>query len=873
MNLKFIDWKTESIKRPENIKQMITSNERESSEMLLDFVNRNLLVQTVTENTRKDKSIIDLVFTSDDDIVFNTTVEKTNLDTDHDVVKCQILHKQYNRVHTNNVPQCDKKLIDKLNFKRADWIKIRADLSTIKWSEVLTGNMSVDNMYNYLDNTISSICAKYTPERMRNDKFSSIPRNRLVLIRKRKKINSRINFLKYVSPAESTSKIERLTKKKFDLEEQIKILIKAELQKKEIDAVKLMRTNPKFFYTYVKKFQKTESRIGPLKDEDGNLNANTEVKANLLQSQYTKVSSNPENINTDKVYTDKCNVQVEDISITVKDILNAIKEIPTHAAPGPDKLPAMVLKECANDLAEAILIIWRKSLDTGQIPDTLKHQIIIPLYKKGNRALPENYRPVSLTSHLIKLFERVLRKNLIKHLEDNNLLSDNQHAFRSGRSCLSQQLQHMDNILATLEEGMNIDVVYLDFSKAFDKVDHKILMKKVYQYGIRGKLHAWLKSFISNRYQQVMCDGTLSRKEKVISGVPQGTVLGPLLFLIYINDLEAALKHSILRIFADDSKIVKEIVHRDDHQKLQEDLNISIQWSEENNMELNKTKFQLIQYGDDENLKEPYSGGINVTLIKEPDIKDLGVYLSEDLSWETQTTEAVKKGRKYMGWILRSFTSRSARVIIPLYQTYVIPRVEYASILWSPHHINKITKLESIQRTVTSKIEGIQNLNYHQRLRNLKLYSMQRRRERFLAIYMFKIANGLVPNNLQLHFYRTRRQEIKCHQPKLKAQRTHLCTVRQFFFTCTGPAIFNLIPSKVKESQSLDQFKHQLDRFLVSIPDLPPTPGYPAINRNTLLEWVTGNYDYDVIINTLAENKDVRIHRSDQGDAVHPDVS
>ena len=175
-------------------------------------------------------------------------------------------------------------------------------MCTIKWSEVLTGNMSVDNMYNYLDNTISSICAKYTPERMRNDKFSSIPRNRLVLTRKRKKINSRINFLKYVSPAESTSKIERLTKKKFDLEEQIKILIKAELQKKEIDAVKLMRTNPKFFYTYVKKFQKTESRIGPLKDEDGNLNANPEVKDNLLQSQYTKVFSNPENINTDQVY-------------------------------------------------------------------------------------------------------------------------------------------------------------------------------------------------------------------------------------------------------------------------------------------------------------------------------------------------------------------------------------------------------------------------------------------------------------------------------------------------------------------------------------------------------------------------------------------
>ena len=148
--------------------------------------------------------------------------------------------------------------------------------------------------------------------------------------------------------------------------------------------------------------------------------------------------------------------------------------------------------------------------------------------------MAENYRPVSLTSHIIKLFERIMRKKLIKHVEENNLLSENQHAFRAGRSCLSQMLQHIDCVIKALEEQKNMDVVYLDFAKAFDKVDHSILMKKVHQFGIRGKIYTWNGNFIQNRYQQVLVEGTLSRQERVVSGVPQGTVLGPLLFLLYI---------------------------------------------------------------------------------------------------------------------------------------------------------------------------------------------------------------------------------------------------------------------------------------------------------------------------------------------------
>ena len=407
----------------------------------------------------------------------------------------------------------------------------------------------------------------------------------------------------------------------------------------------------------------------------------------------------------------------------------------------------------------------------------------------------------------------------------------------------------MDYVLRALENKYNIDVIYLDFAKAFDKVDHGILLKKLKAFGISGKLHTWIEKFLDNRYQQVIVNGELSRKERVISGVPQGTVLGPLLFLIYINDLEEDMKNCILRIFADDSKLVMKLKEQTDHQRLQEDLEQSIKWSEANNMQLNQQKFQLMSYGKDENLKEAYTAGQEI-INCENSVKDLGIYLSDDLSSDIQITEATKAGRKLMWWILRSFQSREAETILFLYKSYVLPKMEYSSLMWSPYKKKDIVKLESVQRTLTSKIKNMQRYNYHQRLHKLKLYSLQRRRERFTALYMFKIHAGLVPNNLQLQFYTTRRGEVKCRQPNISGT-SHLSTVRQNFFTATGPQIFNTLPKKLKEAETLDIFKRNLDHYLKFIPDMPPTPGYPSLNGNTILEWATGSYDYADVINTL----------------------
>ena len=279
------------------------------------------------------------------------------------------------------------------------------------------------------------------------------------------------------------------------------------------------------------------------------------------QSQYTSVFSDP---NDPKAKMSPLSPQfmepLKDFIFSPADIQGAIEEIDENSSCGENDIPAKVLRQCRFNLSYPIYLLWEESLNEGKILSPhLKHQIISPIHKKGSKADPAEYRPISLTSHLSKIFGRVMRSKIVSHLEVNGLLCNNQHGFRKGRSCLSQLLQHIDQILRNFLNNCDTDSIYLDFAKAFDKVNHKLLLKKVWAYGIRGKVYSWIESFLTERTQVVGVNGVYSFIAVVLSGVPQGTVIGPILFLIYINDLEKCVSHSLLSSFADDTRILRAI--------------------------------------------------------------------------------------------------------------------------------------------------------------------------------------------------------------------------------------------------------------------------------------------------------------------------
>ena len=573
--------------------------------------------------------------------------------------------------------------------------------------------------------------------------------------------------------------------------------------------------------------------------------------ADILQNQYSSVFSDPNNPKK-KSPNLKLNIEdiISDIAFTCDDVVNAINEISENSACGDNDIPALILKKCKDSISYPILLIWQASISSGHVPKIFKKQIITPVHKKSSKAEPANYRPIALTSHVIKIFERIIRKQLVDHLERNNLICSNQHGFRKHRSCLTQLLSHIDLILQNLQNGMDTDVIYLDYAKAFDKVDHQILLQKLYSYGVRGKLLMWINSYLTNREQTVVINGEHSEPAKVISGVPQGTVLGPVMFIMYLNDLTSCIKHSVISSFADDTRLKKSIAKVNDTHLLQEDLDSAISWSERNNMQLHQSKFELISHstGQSNLLSElpfstqhsDYVTADGSVISPQCKVRDLGVTISEDLSWSPHINNITNEGKKIVSWTLSVFKDRSAETMLPLYTSFVRSRLEYNSPLWSPSKIEDIMKLESLQRTFTSRISEVRHLSYWDRLRSLNLMSLQRRRERYTLIHIFKIINNLAPNDLSMKFYETPRRGLCCKIPPLVKQcKLKHQTMLDESFTVFGARLWNLLPPKIKSKRTLDSFKAALTKFIMTVPDNPPVPGIAS--QNSLLHLLASN--------------------------------
>ena len=335
---------------------------------------------------------------------------------------------------------------------------------------------------------------------------------------------------------------------------------------------KEIKKNPKCFWRMVREKTKVKESIPNLVTKEGkNVQDDTE-KAEILNSFFVSVFTKENTREIPNLNDRPCQKLLEDILITETKVMKLLKNLKQSKSPGPDQIHNKVLYEIREQIVKPLTSMFQASLDSGQLLKDWKVANITPIFKKGKRTDPNNYRPVSLTSAVCKIMETMIRDEIRAHMEDQELFSQDQHGFRQGRSCNTQLLEAIHDWTNSIEEGHPVDVIYLDYRKAFDSVPFERLLKKLHAYGVRGKVLLWIREFLRDRSQRVVLADAKSDMATITSGIPQGSVLGPMLFLIYVNDLPEEVL-STLKLFADDTKLYCEIQNDHDKEVLQNDLN------------------------------------------------------------------------------------------------------------------------------------------------------------------------------------------------------------------------------------------------------------------------------------------------------------
>ena len=573
-----------------------------------------------------------------------------------------------------------------------------------------------------------------------------------------------------------------------------------------------VKTAPKKFWAYVKSRTKTNSKIPMLRKPDGSdavtANDKAETLNKFFSDNFTKERIDNVPITSEITYSgDHLNTFV----ITNEMVANKISNLSQNKSPGPDGWHPIFLKNVTDLISSPLATLFQKSLDEGILPNQWLESYITAIHKKGNKSLAENYRPISITSILCKLMESIVRDQLVAHMETNDILSTKQHGFVTRRNCMTNLLICLESWTQLLESGHPLDIIYTDFAKAFDRVPHQRLLQKLKGVGIVGNTLNWIRAFLSNRNQRVRVDNEFSPWASMISGVPQGSVLGPTLFVLFINDMPEVCSNAC-QLFADDAKIFCGVKSSEDEEKLQKDLDRITEWSMKWQIPFNVGKCKSLHIGRN-NQHHVYKMS-NQDLEQVYEEKDLGVLIDAELKFHKQTSAAVKKANSILGLIKKSFLKLDTETMPLLYKTLVRPHLEYGNVVWGPFFKEDMKKVEKVQRRATKIIPELKEKTYEDRLHCLDLPSLMHRRRRGDMIYTYKIMTGKINVN-KSSFFKMTQLSTRGHQFKIfKEHATKLSRINTFSQRIVND--WNSLPSKVVTAETINSFKNKLDEHWVA---------------------------------------------------------
>ena len=710
----------------------------ETEAKILSSLNDAFLVQKVTQTTRSREgnrpSLLDLVLVNDTNLISSIVHNDPLGKSDHNVLLFDLY------VPLTCIPRYST--VKKHDFKRGDYISIRKEVSEML--SINMENMDVQEIWNTIHKTLSVNIEKHIPKIQSKN------------VKRIKPSWANTEIMKMIRKKHDLFKLYRKSKSTFDHNKykshrnKCKQAIRSAKDQYESFIAENCNTNPKLFWNYIKEKTKGSSNITALKTDDGYATSDKE-KADTLNVFFSSVFTRENNTNMPILEAGlySKNVFLPNLIFTPKAIEDKMNNLNVSKSQGPDMLPARLLKELSKELSGPLCIFFNKSLKDGIVPHIWKKAVVTAIFKKGSRCEPGNYRPVSLTCILCKLMESIIRDVINSYFNDNNLFAKCQHGFRNKRSCTSQLLEVMEDITGLLDEGSPIDIAYLDFRKAFDSVPHNRLLLKLEAYGITGNLLGWIESFLKNRSQVVKVGDAHSNEGAVLNGIPQGSILGPVLFSIFINDLPNGIS-SYCKIFADDTKLYNTSGNQ---LVLQNDISILQHWSDKWQLYFNVDKCSIMHLGSN-NPQHSYSmvhNGQVIPIKVTTEEKDLGVIFDPNLSFDKHIHKVTNKANQMLGLIRRSFRRLNKRIFLKLYKALIRPHLEYGNTIWSPHLKRQSIAVEKVQRRATRQLRECKDMSYEERLYHLHLHSLKGRRIRGDLIETYKIFNNKV--NLDWNYF------------------------------------------------------------------------------------------------------------------------